>query len=137
MFSNKKNGNSQTMNIDTLIGEHCALQGNMNSQNSIKIDGGIVGNVASEGVIVVGEKGWIRGNTQARELLVFGRIEGDITTQSLDLRASAHIHGNIDTHTLQVDPGAVYQGNVIMHSQSSAALPDHNSADIKALPTAD
>lgn len=132
MFNAKKN-NNLSMNIDTLIGESCTIEGNIRSQNSIKIEGGIHGNVGSEGMVIVGEKGWIKGNIQARELLVFGRIEGDIVAQNLDLKASAHIAGNIDTHTLQVEPGAVYQGNVFMHSSQSNALPDHGAA-AKALP---
>lgn len=124
MFKNKKSGTTQNMNIDTLIGEHCALQGNISSQNSIRIDGGIVGNVASEGMIVIGEKGWIKGNAQTKELVVYGRIEGDVMAQNLDLKASAHISGCIDTHSLQVEPGAVYQGKVTMHSKNITALPD-------------
>ena len=137
MFNSKKSssGNGSSMNIDTLIGEHCTLQGNISSHNSVKIDGGIVGHVASEGMVIVGDKGWIKGNIQAKELLVFGRIEGDITAQNLDLKASAHINGNIDTHSLQIEPGAVYQGSVVMHSQNTAALPDHSPT--LTLPAAD
>lgn len=133
MFNNKKsNSSTQSMNIDTLIGEQCAVQGNLTSQNSIKIEGGIVGNVISDGMIIIGENGWVKGNTQAKELLVFGRIEGDIVTQNLDLKSSACITGGIETHTLQVEPGAVYQGNITMHSTSAQhTLPDMGS---KALP---
>lgn len=133
MFSQKKSA-AQHMNIDTLIGEHCTLQGNIGSQNSIKIDGGIIGHVASEGMVIIGESGWVKGNLRAKELLVFGRVEGDIETHNLDLKASAHIHGNIDTHTLQVDPGAIYQGSVTMHSQSANALSDTAT---QALPAAE
>ncbi len=138
MFNQKKSHGSHNLHIDTLIGEQCTLQGDMSSQHSIKIDGGIIGHVISEGMIIVGEKGWIKGNAQAKELVVFGRIEGDITAQSLDLKASAQISGNIDTHTLQVDSGAVYQGSVRMHSQNSNALPEQLTATpSKALPVAE
>ena len=91
MFNSKKSSNNgSSMNIDTLIGEQCTLQGNISSHNSVKIDGGIVGHVASEGMVIVGDKGWIKGNIQAKELLVFGRIEGDITAQNLDLSQRPH-----------------------------------------------
>lgn len=122
MFNSKKP--AAAGQIDTLIGEQCHLQGNLKSQNSIRIEGRIIGNVACEGMVVVGEKGRIEGNIEAKDLLVYGRIEGDITAGNLDLKTTAHISGNIDTHTLQVEPGAVYQGSVTMKNQQTAPAAD-------------
>lgn len=123
MFA-KKNAVASTAKIDTLIGEECSLQGDLSSQNSTKIDGAVAGNVYSESLVIVGEKGRIRGNVRARQLLVYGRIEGDVNVEVLELKNNSILNGKIETHTLQVEPGAVYQGSVVMHSQNGA-LPDH------------
>ena len=50
----------------------------------------------------------------ASDLLVLGRLEGNVFAQRLHLQASARILGNIETQSLQVDPGAHYQGSVTM-----------------------
>lgn len=57
------------------------------------------------------------GDVEATDLLVFGRLEGNILAKTVQLKPSARILGNIDTEMLLVDPGALYQGSVVMRGQ--------------------
>ena len=59
--------------IDTLIGTQCRIQGDIFSQQSIKIDGQITGNVQAGGMVIVGENGVINGDIRSHELMVFGK----------------------------------------------------------------
>lgn len=111
--------------IDTLIAQHCTLEGNLSTQNSIKVDGRIHGTLRAEGLAIIGEAGLVQGDVHATELLVLGRLEGDVYAKRLHLKSSAHIQGNIETESLQVDPGAHYHGSVNMCTEApaGAALP--------------
>ncbi|WP_037587665.1 bactofilin family protein [Stenoxybacter acetivorans] len=120
--SSKKSGRESVVDIETLIGEHCSIEGRVNSPNSIKIEGGVVGNVTAENTVIIGNKGWVKGPVQAKEIRVFGRIEGNVKAQMLNLQSGAHILGNIDTQSLEVEPGAVYQGNITMHGDGNGSF---------------
>lgn len=112
--------------IDTLIAQHCTLEGDLSTQNSVKVDGRIHGSLRAEGLAIIGESGLVQGDVHAAELLVLGRLEGNVHAKRLHLKASAHIQGNIETESLQVDPGARYHGSVAMQeppAASTAALP--------------
>ena len=88
--------------IDTLIAEQCTLEGDLTAQNSVKIDGRIKGTLRAEGRAIIGTTGVVQGDVHAPDLLVLGRLEGNVFAQRLHLQS------------LQVDPGAHYQGSVTM-----------------------
>lgn len=142
MFGSSKDKSSSTpfetaatsanKQIDTLIAQHCTLEGDLNTQNSVKVDGRIHGSLRAEGLAIIGESGLVQGDVHAAELLVLGRLEGNVNAKRLHLKATAHIQGNIETESLQVDPGARYHGSVTMQDSptvaSTAALPFTASA---------
>lgn len=121
MFNNKKAAdlNISNTNISTLIGEGCRIEGNISAKDSIKIDGEIQGNLNIEGSIIIGEKSHVQGDVRCADLVVFGRLDGNIHARQLQLKQSAQIYGNIEAHILQVEPGAVYQGTVAMQAPST------------------
>lgn len=90
------------------------IKGDIAAKNSIKIEGNIQGNLSIDGSVIVGEKGVVQGDVRCADLIVFGRLEGNINARQLQLKQTAHIQGNIEAQTLQIDPGAIYQGSVTM-----------------------
>lgn len=134
MFGSKKQQPYQPASnqpVDTLISRHCTIEGNVITQNSIKMDGRIQGNLQAEGQAIIGEHGVVVGDVQSTDLLVFGRLEGNVLAKAVQLKPTARILGNIDTETLQVEPGALYQGNVVMRGAKSSdpALLTHSVID--------
>ena len=121
MFNHKKTAdlNLSNANISTLIGEGCHIQGNIRAKNSIKIDGHIQGNLTIEGSVIIGEKSHVQGDIQCADLVVFGRLDGNVAVRQLQLKQTAQIYGNIEAQILQVEPGAVYQGSVSMQAPAA------------------
>lgn len=123
MFNNKKTADLSlsNANISTLIGEGCHIQGNIHAKNSIKVDGHIQGNLTIEGSVIMGEKSHVQGDITCADLIVLGRLDGNITARQLQLKHTAQIYGNIEAQILQVEPGAIYQGSVSMQAPSSSS----------------
>ncbi|MDO5685949.1 MAG: polymer-forming cytoskeletal protein [Neisseria sp.] len=121
MFKPKKTENMpaeiQPRAVDTIIGEQCAIHGDLSSPQSVKIDGKIEGNVIAKGCVIIGEKAVIKGDIESQELVMYGQLNGNIRAKTVQLKNSAKILGSIATESLQIEPGAVYQGNVEMQTQ--------------------
>lgn len=120
MFGSKSSKpvvNSSNGNIDTLLGSSCEISGDVHSKSSIKIDGHVYGNIQAQGAVILAEKGIIKGDVHAHEVIVYGQVDGNIFTESLHLQSSARIQGEISAKSLQIESGALYQGVVHMHHQ--------------------
>ena len=140
MFGNNNNTKDKaaapaaaTRQIDTVIAQQCQLDGDLTTQNSIKVDGTINGTLRCKGRAIVGETGLIKGDVHSADLLVVGRLEGNVFADNLHLQASANITGNIETRSLQVDPGARYSGTVTMRDQAAGAASGNASGEKAAL----
>lgn len=99
----------------TVIGVGCEIYGNLSLSTPLQIDGKIEGDIMSSDCVIVGEKGWLQGNVECREIAVFGQMTGDINARHVHLEPSAVFSGNINTETLKIEQGAVYQGNLNMN----------------------
>jgi cytoskeletal protein CcmA (bactofilin family) len=124
MFNSRKNKPAlvPSKQIDTVIAQHCTLEGDLNTENSVKVDGVIHGTLRCKGCSIIGETGQVKGDVHSAELLVIGKLEGNVFAENLYLHASAYIAGNITTRTLQVDNGARYSGTVTMRDQAENAV---------------
>ena len=96
MFGSGKDKNtpapfSASKQIDTVIAEQCTLEGDLTAQNSIKLDGRIHGTLRCEGSAVIGETGLVKGDVYASDLLVLGRLEGNVHAGRLHLQSTAQI----------------------------------------------
>ena len=99
----------------TVIGMGCEVFGNISVSTPLQIDGKIEGDIVSTDCVIIGEKGWLQGNVNCREIAVFGQMTGDIEARHVHLETTAVFSGNINTETLKIEQGAVYQGNLNMN----------------------
>src|SRR5438105_316708 len=65
---------------ETVLSNQIKLEGRLTSKSNIKFDGDMLGDLTTEGDVVVGDTGKVKGNVTGRNVVVSGAIEGDITT---------------------------------------------------------
>jgi cytoskeletal protein CcmA (bactofilin family) len=106
--------NAQSTSAPTLISKGCVVHGRIESDVFVRIDGHIKGDLIIAEGLIIGEHGIIEGNIKAREIVVFGTVNGSVTADSIDIKSSGNILGELHTNSLQVETGATYIGNVIM-----------------------
>ena len=91
------------------------FEGNLKSDSNIRMDGTIVGNIQTNGKLVIGKTGVIEGEVSCQNAEVEGKIIGKIIVQDLlSLKASATMDGDILTGNLNIEPGAVFNGSSSM-----------------------
>lgn len=106
--------NSQNTSAPTLISKGCIVHGRIESDVFVRIDGHIKGDVIVAEGLIIGENGMVEGNIKAKEIVVFGTVNGSVTADSVDIKSTGNILGELHTNSLQVETGATYIGNVIM-----------------------
>lgn len=71
------------------------------------------GEIVTRGSISVGEKGFVKGNLSAAEIVIEGTVEGNVkAVERIQLGHSSHLTGNAETERLIVLEGATLLGDV-------------------------
>lgn len=115
MFSNKER-------IESFIGKNSKFKGDVVTKGTIKVDGRFVGNIEADWIIL-GDKGFIKGNLSAGGIIVGGIVEGTIKAKELvDIQRKGRIKGDITTAKLTVADGGVMDGRVTMSAETSKII---------------
>ncbi|HWR62467.1 MAG TPA: polymer-forming cytoskeletal protein [Clostridia bacterium] len=108
--SGKKSINTEK--IDTLVGKGTTLEGTINAEGTIRLDGKVQGGLNISGNLIVGEEGAVKGNIRADNAFVAGIIEGNVTaTSQLHITHTARLVGDITVKNVIIDEGAIFIGN--------------------------
>jgi cytoskeletal protein CcmA (bactofilin family) len=109
--------------LETVIGPESVFQGTLRSKSSIRIDGKLEGGVAEANGIILGDKGQIQGDINARLVIVGGKITGNITaTHSLEILPKAQVFGDIHCSLLTIGEGATFEGNCVMTTEKDKVI---------------
>jgi cytoskeletal protein CcmA (bactofilin family) len=122
----------ETARIETIIGAETIIQGTLSSKGSIRVDGKLEGGVAEAAAVVVGERGEIHGDVNARSAVIGGRVVGNIVTAgATEILAGAQIHGDIRTSVLSIAEGANFEGNCTMTKEKEVIEADVAAGSLK------
>lgn len=123
MFSSAKKNKSVSSSvgtIDTIIGVSSSMEGNINSNGIIRIDGKFKGDVVTKTDLIVGEQGYIEGNIIVNNASVSGKIEGNIKCHELlEILPTGRVLGDIEVASMAINEGAVFKGNCKMVSEAA------------------
>lgn len=90
--------------------------GNIATQDDMRFDGSIKGNINSEKKIVVGDRAVIEGDIRCANLDSLGQITGDVyCEEKIVLRANSRLRGNVSAKSIEIEPGAFFDGTCQMH----------------------
>lgn len=113
----KERGNNEIRGseLNTIIGKGTRIKGNLNVQNSLRIDGTVVGDVHSTDTVIVGKDGEVQGQVKGKNVLLAGKVQGNIVASDrIYLESKAVIQGDIRATRLVVDEGALFDGKCNM-----------------------
>ena len=84
------------ISINTVIGKGSEIKGNIKVNGVVRIDGDIDGNLETDGNVIIGENARIRGNINAKSIIVGGIILGNIfANESVKVLANSIVIGDI------------------------------------------
>jgi cytoskeletal protein CcmA (bactofilin family) len=97
--------------IENFVGRSCTVHGDLSAEGAFRVDGTIEGSVESKASVVVGESGAVKGNVKAIDVIVAGKVHGNVVCSGhLDIMSTGAIEGDIDAKSLRVETGGVFAG---------------------------
>ncbi len=104
----------------TLINEGCKITGLLSGNGDFMINGEIDGDCDLEGTVTLAKNGLWRGTMKAGNVIVAGRVEGDIVASGrVEITDTAKITGTVSGEAIAVAEGAIVEG--VMKTTSEGA----------------
>ena len=109
---------------ETVLSEGVSVKGELYFDKQLRINGSFEGSLHTQGKLIVGSSGIIKGNIHLDEAEIHGKVIGDITVTKLTVGPTAEIVGNIQVQFLDFQNGAKFTGHLLVDSVlSSNATP--------------
>ncbi|MEX2489699.1 MAG: polymer-forming cytoskeletal protein [Pseudomonadales bacterium] len=125
----------------TLIANNCEMSGDIHFNDQLLINGTVKGNLYAEAEskasVTVSETGYIEGNICVPNVIVNGKVDGDIrSSKHIELAAKAEVTGNIYYNLIEMVRGSKVTGNLVnvadameQESGSQARRPDRSATE--------
>ena len=106
------------------IGRSVVIKGEVSGSESLYIDGRIEGTVTfADNRVTVGRNGVVVANINAREVVIMGKVTGNIEcTDRVDIRSEGSLTGDIVSQRISIEDGALLKGAVQVKSSEIKAL---------------
>lgn len=98
------------------------IKGELTGKTDLLIDGEVQGSIRlGESTVTVGQAGHVRADIEASEIVVRGRVEGDLRGRKrVALGDSCHVNGDLEAPRIAIDDGARFKGRIEMGPAADA-----------------
>jgi cytoskeletal protein CcmA (bactofilin family) len=100
------------------IGRTLVIKGEISGAEALYIDGRIEGKISlPDNRVTIGRNGSVQANITAREVVVMGKVSGNIDcSDRVDIRSEGSVTGDVSTVRISVEDGAVLKGGIQVRS---------------------
>jgi len=104
------------------IGKSLVVKGEVSGSESLYIDGKVEGAINLPGNrVTVGRNGQVAANILAREVVVLGKVRGNITASDrVDIRSEGSLTGDVAAARISIEDGAYFKGGIDIRKPGDA-----------------
>jgi cytoskeletal protein CcmA (bactofilin family) len=107
------------------------IEGTLELDGEVKLEGHIKGKVSGTGVIIIGERADLQADVFAPSIVVHGMVRGQIhASDRLELHRTAQVKGLIQAARIRIDEGAAFEGECRMTGKDAAKPDDKRPAPV-------
>lgn len=112
------------------IGKSLVIKGEVTGSESLYIDGRVEGSINLAGNrVTVGRNGVVAANINAREIVVLGKVRGNLTASDrVDIRSDGSLTGDVVAARISIEDGAFFKGGIDIRKAGQKA----NGEEMKA-----
>ncbi|MGA2695644.1 MAG: polymer-forming cytoskeletal protein [Terriglobales bacterium] len=114
------------------IGKSLVIKGEVTGSESLYIDGRVEGSINLAGNrVTVGRNGIVAANINAREIVVLGKVRGNLTASDrVDIRSDGSLTGDVVAARISIEDGAFFKGGIDIRKAGQKV----NGEEVKAVP---
>ncbi|HVP50572.1 MAG TPA: polymer-forming cytoskeletal protein [Terriglobales bacterium] len=96
------------------IGKSLVIKGEVSGSESLYIDGRVEGSINLAGNrVTVGRNGVVAANINAREIVVLGKVRGNLlASDRVDIRSEGSLTGDVVAQRISIEDGAFFKGGI-------------------------
>lgn len=96
------------------IGKSVVIRGELTGNEDLYLDGEIEGNInLRDHKLVIGPNGKIKASITARDIVLHGRVEGNVSaTERVELKKACTLVGDVSTQRIVIEDGAYFKGSI-------------------------
>ena len=96
------------------IGKSLVIKGEVTGSESLYIDGRVEGSINLSGNrVTVGRNGVVAANITAREIVVRGKVRGNVSASDrVDIRSDGSLTGDVIAARISIEDGAFFKGGI-------------------------
>src|SRR5580704_164645 len=121
-------------NEQASIGKGLFIKGEISGSESLIIDGKVEGSINLPGNrVTVGRNGQVAANVTAREIVVLGKIRGNVVASDrVDIRAEGALTGDVAAARISIEDGAFFKGGIDIRKPGNEAKQVNSGAGVTA-----
>jgi cytoskeletal protein CcmA (bactofilin family) len=102
------------------LGSGTEYQGQLTFKGTVRVDCRFIGNITSDGKLILGKEALLDGTVTVKELVVHGTLTGEafVSCRTI-LHQSAKVTGTLSSPALIMEEGALLQGQLVMGEAAS------------------
>lgn len=107
----------ETKSVENIIGKKTKLEGEMDTDNSIRIDGEFEGTIHCRETLVIGAGADIDADITTNKAIIGGRVNGTITAhEKIEIHTTGEIYGDLTAPVLKIEKGVVLEGSCTINT---------------------
>ena len=135
MFGNKSAKPTKARDFTTLINEGTEIEGTVTFTGTVLLNGRLRGEITSNDVLVVGEKGVVNASIHAGVVEISGEVVGNISASDrIELHPNCRVYGDIEAPIVIIDEGALLEGQCRMTKGRPKDIPSVTVRDPSVVP---
>jgi cytoskeletal protein CcmA (bactofilin family) len=116
------------------IGKSLIIKGEVTGSESLYIDGKVEGSINLPGNrVTVGRNGQVTANISAREIVVLGKVRGNVNASDrVDIRSEGSLSGDVVAQRISIEDGAFFKGGIDIRKPGSEKASDSKPNSVAA-----
>jgi cytoskeletal protein CcmA (bactofilin family) len=127
-----------TTSDQATIGKSLVIKGEVTGSESLYIDGRVEGSINLSGNrVTVGRNGVVAANINAREIVVLGKVRGNLTASDrVDIRSDGSLTGDVVAARISIEDGAFFKGGIDIRKAGGKPEEVKGASSVSAVPEA-
>jgi len=100
-----------SVNSKNLLNSDVEITGTLRFNGELTFDGKLDGDIATEGILNLGDNAVVKGNLNVNAVVVRGKVNGNVTAkEKIEIKTKTELFGDIRSPKLVIEEGVTFVG---------------------------